>query len=123
MNWWMKIKIWTKIGVFSIIAVYIFLFSIKNLGTKTELWIFFGQGWTIESSVLLLAVGAFVCGIISTLMVRTILRTMSQLREMKRKRAEKEAIAILNRAAKLRTRDSLSTGDSAVNPARSEDVG
>jgi uncharacterized integral membrane protein len=119
----MKIKIWTKIGVFSIIAVYIFLFSIKNLGTKTELWIFFGQGWTIESSVLLLAVGAFVCGIISTLMVRTILRTMSQLREMKRKRAEKEAIAILNRAAKLRTRDSLSTGDSAVNPARSEDVG
>jgi hypothetical protein len=48
---------------------------------------------------------------------------MSQLREMKRKRAEKEAIAILNRAAKLRTRDSLSTGDSAVNPARSEDVG
>lgn len=123
MNWWMKIKIWAKIGVFSIIAVYIFLFSIKNLGTKTELWVFFGQGWTIESSVLLLAVGAFAFGIIFTLMVRTIIRTMSQLREMKRKRAEKEAIAILNRASKLRTRDSRPTGDSTTSPSGSEDLG
>lgn len=123
MNWWMKIKVWTKISVFSIIAVYIFLFSIKNLGTKTELWIFFGQGWTIESSVLLLAVGAFAFGIISTLMIRTIIHTMSQLREMKRKRAEKEAIAILNRAAKLRTRDSLSTGDSTITSSRPQDLG
>lgn len=119
----MKIKVWTKISVFSIIAVYIFLFSIKNLGTKTELWIFFGQGWTIESSVLLLAVGAFAFGIISTLMIRTIIQTMSQLREMKRKRAEKEAIAILNRAAKLRTRDSLSTGDSTITSSRPQDLG
>ena len=113
MGFWMKIKVWTKIGFFSIVAIYILLFAIKNLYTKTELWFFFGEDWTLQSSVLLLALGAFVLGVITTLLVRTIFRTMAQLREMKRKRAEKEAIAIINRASKLRTRDSTPKSDPA----------
>ncbi len=123
MSFWMKIKVWTKIGFFSIIAIYILLFSIKNLGTKTELWLFFGEGWTIQSSVLLLALGAFVLGVVTMLLVRTIFRTMAQLREMKRKRAEKEAIAIINRASKLRTRDASTKSDPAFPVVTKEDVG
>ncbi len=104
-NLWLKIRVWTKIVTFSVIALYILLFAIKNLYTKTEIWFFFGEGWTIQSSVLLLALGSFVLGIISWLLTRTIFRTLAQLREMKRKRMEKEAVAIISRASKLRTRD------------------
>ncbi len=105
MNLWLKIRVWSKIIFFSIIALYILLFALNNLTTKTKLWVFFGQEWTFESSVLLMALGAFVLGIIATLLTRTIFRTMAQLREMKRKRMEKEAVAIISRASKLRTRE------------------
>ncbi len=117
MNIWLKIRVWSKIVFFSIIAVYILVFSINNLGTKTQLWVFFGADWTLQSSVLLLALGAFVLGVIATLLTRTILRTLTQLREMKRKRMEKEAVAIISRASKLRTREQVLSSTQKTDPA------
>jgi uncharacterized integral membrane protein len=117
----MKIKVWTKIGFFSIIAAYILLFSLNNLRTKTELWLFFGDQWTVQSNVLLLALGAFLFGILTWLLIRAIFRTMAQVREMKRKRAEKEAIAIISRASKLRTRDASTHSDPAFPVVTKED--
>lgn len=105
MNFWLKLRVWTKIIFFGLIALYIAIFALKNVYTKTELWLFFGTDWTIQSSVLLLAIGAFVLGIIFAMLTRTIFRTIAQLREMKRKRMEKEATAIISRAAKLRMRE------------------
>jgi hypothetical protein len=46
---------------------------------------------------------------------------MAQVREMKRKRAEKEAIAIISRASKLRTRDASTHSDPAFPVVTKED--
>ncbi len=109
MNFWLKLRVWTKITVFAILTIYIGLFLLFNTGKPATLWLF--PSWlikdhtgSIESSVLFLALGSFVFGIIATLLTRTIWRTIAQIRVMKRKKMEKEAAAIIARAAKLQTR-------------------
>lgn len=105
MNFWLKLRIWFKVTVFAIVALYVLMFLIFNHGTRTEMWFYPGSNGRLETSVLLMAVGAFLLGVITTLLVRTILRTISQIREMKRRRLEKEAAAVVARAAKLRVRE------------------
>jgi len=104
-NFWLKLRVWTKLIAFSVVSLYVILFLLFNLNTTTTLWLYPGKGGALQSSVLLLSLGAFALGSIVTLLVRTIFRTMAQLRLMKRKRLEKDAAAVIARAAKLRVRD------------------
>jgi len=108
MNFWLKLRVWTKVILFSILALYIILFLVFNLGTTTNLWLYPGTGGQLQSSVLLLSMGAFLFGVIVTLLTRTIMRTAAQIKLMKRKRLEKEAAAVIARAAKLRVREEQS---------------
>ena len=105
MSLWAKCKIWAKVAVFSAIAIYVALFLLKNTGTDRQvtLWVWFYK--TPTAPVLIVLPLTFVFGVVTTLLTRTIFRTVRQLNEMKRRKMEKEAAAIITRAAKLRVRE------------------
>ena len=106
---WLKIKIWTKAILFGMIALYVLVFFYKNAGKDVILWYFFGREYPI--SVLLLVVLTFVIGVIGTLLVRTTLKTVRQIRDMRvRERAvrlEREVADMKAKAAMLQTKSSV----------------
>jgi len=107
-NVWLKFKIWFKLILFGLIALYILLFLLKNYDTKVTVWLWFGDNGTYSSSILALVFAVFVLSVIGTLLTSTIWRTVRQIREAgarsRTQRLEK-AIAEMNaKAAKLQTR-------------------
>src|SRR5687768_11059324 len=115
---WLKIKIWTKVILFALIALYALMFFFKNSGESVTLWFFFNRQYTI--SVLLLVFLTFLIGVIGTLLVRTTLRTISQIREVRvgerAVRLEREVADMKAKAAMLQTR-SDATGASSTPPS------
>lgn len=105
MSLWAKCKIWAKVALFSAVTLYVLLFLLKNTGSDRQvpLWVWFYK--TPTTPVLVLLPLTFLFGVVSTLLVRTIFRTVRQLNDMKRRKMEKEAAAIITRAAKLRVRE------------------
>jgi len=107
-NVWLKFKIWFKLILFGLIALYIILFLLKNYDTKVTVWIWFGDTGTYSSSILALVFAVFVLSVIGTLLTSTIWRTVRQIREaISRSRTQKleRAIAEMNaKAAKLQIR-------------------
>ena len=105
---WLKFKIWFKLTLFGLIALYILIFLLKNYDTNVTLWLWFGQTGTYTSSILALVFGVFVLSVIGTLLTSTIWRTVRQIREASaRSRTERleRSIAEMNaKAAKLQTR-------------------
>jgi len=107
-NVWLKFKIWFKLVLFGMIALYILLFLLNNTGKTVQLWLWFGEGGTYISSILALVFGVFVISAVGTLLTSTIWRTVRQIREAgarsRTQRLEK-AIAEMNaKAAKLQIR-------------------
>src|SRR3954469_9195315 len=107
-NAWLKIKIWFKLVLFGLIAIYILLFLLKNYDTTVTVWLWFGQNGTYTSSILALVFAVFLLSVIGTLLTSTIWRTVRQIRESsartRTQRLEK-AIAEMNaKAAKLQVR-------------------
>ena len=111
-NAWLKIKIWFKLIIFALIAIYILLFLFKNYDTNVTVWLWFGQNGTYTSSILAVVFGVFVLSVIGTLLTSTIWRTVRQIREASaRSRTQRleKAIAEMNaKAAKLQTRPEAS---------------
>ena len=105
-NAWLKIKIWFKLIVFGLIALYVLLFFLNNTGKTVQLWLWFNETYT--SSILALVFGVFVVGVIGTFLTSTIWRTVRQIREAgARSRSQRleKAIAEMNaKAAKLQIR-------------------
>ena len=102
----LKIKIWTKMVLFALIALYTLLFFFNNWDQSVTVWFFFNSQYTI--SVLLLVFLTFVIGVIGTLLVRTTLKTIRQIRDVRvRERAvrlEREVADMKAKAAMLQTR-------------------
>jgi uncharacterized integral membrane protein len=105
-NLWLKIKIWTKVSVFSLFILYGLLLIYNNSGEPVLVWVWFGK--TYKVPVLLLIFSCLLIGVIATLLVRTVLKTIRQLREMRdRTQADKEArdmADMKSKAAMLQTR-------------------
>ena len=107
-NAWLKFKIWFKLIIFGLIAIYILLFLLKNYDKPVTIWLWFSESGTYTSSILALVGGVFVLSVIGTLLTSTIWRTVRQIREAgARSRAQRleKAIAEMNaKASKLQTR-------------------
>src|SRR5436190_5617586 len=105
-NLWLKIKVWAKVTIFSLIALYILLFIYNNAGQEVDLWYWFKHSY--KGSALLLASIAFVSGVVGTLLVRTMIRTVRQIKDVNERartvRLEREMIEMKSKAAKLQTR-------------------
>ena len=105
MTLWDKLKIWLKVAVLSAVGLYLLVFVILNTGAAKDvtLWVWYNKN--PKAPLLVVLPITFLFGVVCTLLTRTIWRTMRQLRDMKRRKMEKEAAAIITRAAKLRVRE------------------
>jgi uncharacterized integral membrane protein len=103
---WLKIRVWTKLGLLGLVLLYALLFVFNNTGQTVTLWLFFGQQF--QSSLLLAVVLSFLAGALLTMLVRTAVSTTRQIRQMKlrneQERKDRELAELKAKAAMLQTR-------------------
>ena len=125
---WLKIKVWTKVVLFSLVFLYALIFIWMNGDRTAKFW--YWPRHEPELPVLFLTLGAFLAGVIVTILLRTTFKTMRQVRELQaRSRADRlhrEVEAMKSKAAMLRTRDVAAGGGAEaafpVLPAESTPV-
>lgn len=112
---WLKIKVWTKITLFGLLLLYVLVFCVQNSG-KVELWVW--PNHKPQTSVLLLALYAFASGVVLTVLVRTTLKTMSQIRELQHRsrhdRLAREVADMKSKAGMLREKSSPGAAPAAL---------
>jgi len=111
---WLKIKVWTKVVLFALVFLYALIFIWMNGDKTAKFW--YWPRHEPEWPVLFLTLGAFLTGVIATILLRTTFKTIRQVRELKaRSRADRlhrEVEAMKTKAAMLRTRDVAAGGGS-----------
>jgi hypothetical protein len=116
---WLKIKVWTKVTLASLLGLYVIIFVLKNTTQDVTFWWWFNR--TSKTSVLMLAVFAFLSGVIATILIRTTYKTVKQIREMQRRtrlaRTERELADMKSKAAMLKTRPSSAGVAAESTPA------
>ena len=68
-NLWLKIKIWTKIVLFTLLGAYLLVFVLKNTSETVKFWYFFTQD-SVTVSVLTFTLAVFFIGVIGALLVK-----------------------------------------------------
>ncbi|MCC6239619.1 MAG: hypothetical protein IT448_04905 [Phycisphaerales bacterium] len=115
-NLWIKIKLWTKSAVVLILVVYIISFIVKNGGQTVGFWYWFFAD-TVNTSLLTFTFLTFLFGVVATLMVRTVFKTLRQFRKMRKEnqvnRLVKENAEMRSKAAMLQTRTDTPTENQA----------
>ena len=106
---WLKIKMWTKISLFGVVAIYVFAIILLNSDAKIEpaLNFVFKKYPSVNALLVLLLTGVF--SIFGWSLFRTIFKTLRQMRDVQRRahleRIEREHTDMVAKAAKLQTRD------------------
>src|SRR5215213_11480729 len=104
---WLKIKVWTKITLASLLAIYVLIFVLKNTTQDVTFWWWFNR--TSSTSVFMLALFAFLSGAIGMILVRTTWKTVTQVRELQRRsrthKIERDLADMKSKAAMLKTRE------------------
>jgi lysylphosphatidylglycerol synthetase-like protein (DUF2156 family) len=108
-NLWLKIKIWTKIGVLSLLVIYLMLFCFNNGNQPLSVWIWFGHDPDKHNTtVLQLILWMLVTGVVGTLLVRAAFSTIHQVRDLRdRNRSaqmEKDMTDLRAKATMLQTK-------------------
>lgn len=109
MNLWVKIKVWTKAAVLAFVLIYVISFIAKNTSNTAMVWYWYGNGGQIEGPTLVFAFFSFVAGVLLTLFVRMLIKTVRQFRDMRTRTAavkrDRDIDNMMAKAAKLQTRD------------------
>lgn len=117
-NLWLKIKVWTK-GILGLIVLLYALFFAYNNSDPTTVWLWFGHSPTY-SKLVLLAI-AFFAGVICTILVRTTMRTLRQIRDLQSKsrtdRIERELADMKQKASRLQTKPIASPATDVAPPS------
>jgi uncharacterized integral membrane protein len=117
-NLWLKIKVWTKISVAGIVALYLLIFILKNGDRKAEFWYWFGERGEYKGSLLSLVAFAFLIGGLVTILATTTFRTIRQIKELRARnrsaKLENEVADMRAKAAMLQTKPSMRSGNSGV---------
>jgi uncharacterized integral membrane protein len=104
---WLKIKVWTKIVLASLLTLYVLIFVLKNTTQDVTFWWWFNR--TSNASVFTLAAFAFLSGAIAMVLIRTTWNTYTQIRELQRRaraqRLERDLNDMKSKAAMLKTRE------------------
>jgi len=102
---WLKIKVWTKGLTFGAVILYALIFVYKN-SQPVSVWWWYNRSF--DSSALVLLAIAFLAGAVSIILVRTTLRTMRQVKDLRARnradRLEREVADMKDKAAKLQTK-------------------
>src|SRR3954470_18411567 len=103
---WLKIKVWTKIILGSVLALYALLFVYNNTGKQVDFWWWFGK--PTSASVFTLSLVGFLSGVVTAILIRTTWKTYSQIRELQRRsrqqRVERDLTEMKSKAGMLKTR-------------------
>jgi uncharacterized integral membrane protein len=103
---WLSIKAWTQRILLALLAIYAGFFIYKNSGSDVKFWFWFNH--VHSTSVFFLTSGAFVAGIVFTILVSTALKTLRQIRELRGRsrqdKLEREISDMKAKAAMLQTR-------------------
>src|SRR3954470_18407953 len=122
-NLWLKIRVWTKVVAFSFILIYVLAFTYFNYAQKVKFWVWFST--EPNTSVLGLALVAFLVGVIGTILTRTTLKTISQIKQLRTRtrtdKMERQMAAMQAKAGRLQTK-AEGTAPIPVIPAESDDV-
>lgn len=78
---WLKIKVWTKVTLFAAVVLYVLIFIFMNGDKTAKFW--YWPKREPEWPVLFLVLGAFLTGVIGTILIRTTFTTLRQLRDLK----------------------------------------
>ena len=116
-NLWLKIKVWTKVAIVFALFVYGVVFVYQNSSKAVKPWFWFGR--EPDTSVLVLVLCAFLLGVVGTILFRTTIKTLRQIRSLrertKAERLEREMAEMRAKAARLRSRTSTEgAGDEAA---------
>lgn len=85
---WLKIKVWTKVTLFAAVVLYVLIFIFMNGDKTAKFW--YWPKREPEWPVLFLVLGAFLTGVIGTILIRTTFTTLRQIHDLKvRGRAER----------------------------------
>ena len=85
-DFWLKLKVWAKVGLFTVLALFCLIFVFKNDSASVDIW--FVKSY--HTTVLRLLFFTFLFGIGVTLLVRTTFRTLRQVSDLKeRNRAQR----------------------------------
>jgi len=122
-NLWLKIRIWTKVASFSFVLIYVLAFTYFNYAQKVKFWVWFRT--EPDTSVLGLALVAFLVGVIGTILVRTTLKTISQIKELRARtrteKMERQMAAMQGKAGRLQTKGE-GASPTPVIPVETDDV-
>ena len=122
-NLWLKIKIWTKVTVAGLIALYVLIFVLKNGGRQAKFWYWVGRDY--ETSLLSLVAFAFLIGGLVAILATTTFRTVRQIRELRvRNRSAKleaEVRDMRTKAAMLQTKPPSEAGGPPSQPETPEE--
>jgi uncharacterized integral membrane protein len=78
---WLKIKVWTKVTLFAAVLLYVLIFIFMNGDKTAKFW--YWPKREPEWPVLFLVLGAFLTGVIGTILIRTTFNTIRQIRDLK----------------------------------------
>jgi hypothetical protein len=105
-NFWLKLKVWTKVAIVLALLVYSAVFVVQNSARPVKPWFWINR--EPETSVLILVLCAFLLGVIATILFRTTIKTIRQIRQLKDRtrteRLEREMAEMRTKAAMLRSR-------------------
>ena len=107
-NLWLQIKAWTKGILIFLLLMYAALFIYNNSGPGKEVdfWWWFKR--THDTNVFMLALWAFLAGVLTTIIVRTTWVTWRQIREARLRsrtdKLEREMADMQSKAAMLQTK-------------------
>jgi hypothetical protein len=103
---WLKIKVWAKVLVIFALLIYGVIFIWKNSAKTIQPWFWFNR--EPQTSVLILVLCAFLTGVVGTVLFRTTVKTLRQVKEIREKgrsqRLEREVEEMKMKAAMLRSR-------------------
>ena len=120
-NFWLKFKVWTKVVLFGLLLIYVTVFIVQNSEKQATMWVWFGRGSQVTTSVLKLVLAAFLLGVLGTMLVRTTFRTVRQIREVRARgrseRLERDIADMKTKAGMLRPR--TAEPEPAASPAPS----
>jgi hypothetical protein len=107
---WLTIKAWFKGIIFVAVLAYAAAFILENNGETVGFW-----WWhKTQTSVFILASGAFIAGIVFTIIFRTTWKTWRQISEIRGRsrtgKLEREMADMKAKAAMLQTRPPASNG-------------
>jgi uncharacterized integral membrane protein len=107
---WLKIKVWTKITIFTIFAAYLLIFVIENANKPVSIWYWFYQP-QVDTTALKLIIYMFLAGVLGTLLARMLFRTIKQIKELQHRSAtaqmQKDVAEMKAKASMLQTRPEI----------------